>query len=114
MPELAQALGLDLGTPSDASAVDMEEARHRLVDELVQIRKARGLSMQDVADELQISRQAVSKIERASRDPRISTLIRYAMAIGAHISFDARPEEHWFAGTTNALQQNHPAASGVN
>lgn len=113
MSELAQALGMDLNSPSDASALDMEEARQNLVDGLVRIRKARGLSMQDVADELQISRQAVSKIERSNRDPRLSTLIRYAMAIGAHIDLDARLEEEWFACTTDIPQRDQPVASSA-
>lgn len=109
MSEVAQALELNLESPSDASALDMEEAHQNLVDEFVRIRKARGLSMQNVADELQISRQAVSKIERANRDPRLSTLIRYAMAIGAHITLDARPVEEWFSDNDGTSRPRAPS-----
>ncbi|WP_223149219.1 helix-turn-helix transcriptional regulator [Changpingibacter yushuensis] len=95
--DLAKMLGLDLANPTDASAVDMEEARQRLIDKLLSIRNERGMTTQDVAAQLGISRQAVAKIEKGSRDPRLSTLIRYAMAVNAHISFDAIEEDVWFA-----------------
>ncbi|MFT3942220.1 MAG: helix-turn-helix domain-containing protein [Ancrocorticia sp.] len=94
--DLAKVLGLDLENPTDASAVDMEEARQRLIDQLIAIRKSRGMTGSDVARELGISRQAVSKIEHGSRDPHLSTLIRYAMAVKAHISLNATREEVWF------------------
>ncbi len=81
----------------------MKEARQRLIDQLIAIRKSRGMTASDVARELDISRQAVSKIERGSRDPRLSTLIRYAMAIKAHISLNATKEELWFEEAREAL-----------
>lgn len=109
--DLAEILGIDLENPADASAVDMEETRQRLLDQLVEIRKSRGMTISSVAKELGISRQAASKIERGSRDPRLSTLIRYAMAVSAHISMDAKREELWFEKTrkSRSTQRDEPS-----
>lgn len=114
---LAEILGFNPEDPADASSIDMEEARQRLLDQLIAIRTYRGLSVSDVAKELGVSRQAVSKIEHGDRDPRLATLIRYAMAIGAHISMDARREELWFEQTSKARSSLHskgkPSDEGV-
>ncbi len=53
---------------------------------LVQIRRDSGLSQQDVADLLEISQQAVQKLERYDADPKLSTLERYANAVGALVT----------------------------
>lgn len=59
---------------------------HRqLRSELVRVRQENGLSQADVAAMLQISPQAVSKLERYDADPKLSTLARYANAVGALI-----------------------------
>lgn len=64
-----------------------------LKTELVRRRRDRGLTQQDVADLLGISQQAVQKLERYDSDPKMSTLARYANAVGALVShqveFDA-------------------------
>lgn len=55
----------------------------RLRAELVRVRLENGLSQADVAELLQITPQAVSKLERYDADPKLSTLARYANAVGA-------------------------------
>lgn len=51
--------------------------------ELVRIRREAGLSQADVAALLGVTQQAVHKIERYDADLKLSTLERYANAIGA-------------------------------
>lgn len=50
---------------------------------LVEVRRNAGLTQQDVADILGITQQAVQKLERYDSDPKLSTLSRYANAVGA-------------------------------
>lgn len=57
----------------------------RLRAELVQVRRANGLTQADVAELLDITPQAVSKLEQYDADPKLSTLARYANAVGALI-----------------------------
>lgn len=46
------------------------------------LRKAQGLSQERLGDEAGVHRTEVSMLERAERDPRLSTLIRVARALG--------------------------------
>lgn len=50
---------------------------------LVQVRRAAGMTQADVAEMLGVTRQAINKIERYDADPKLSTLERYANAVGA-------------------------------
>lgn len=52
---------------------------------LSRLRATRKLSLQKVADKMEVSRSTVDKIERA-RNPHILTLQRYATAIGIPLS----------------------------
>lgn len=54
--------------------------------ELVLLRREAGLSQGDVAERMGISQQAVSKFERYDSDPKLSTVRRYANAVGALIT----------------------------
>lgn len=88
------------------------EDRH-LKTELVRLRRDRGLTQQDVADLLGISQQAVQKLERYDSDPKMSTLARYANAVGAlvahEVEFDAgqslapAPKASMITSTTNVI-----------
>lgn len=66
--------------------------------ELVRLREASGVSRQDVALRLGISRQAVAKFERLDADPRLSTIRRYAHAIGAVVSHSVEKDEGQLVG----------------
>ena len=60
------------------------------MDQLVQLRKAQGVSQREMAKRLQISQPAVAQFELSSANPTIFTIIRYANAIGVEVRFDAR------------------------
>ncbi|WP_197514733.1 helix-turn-helix transcriptional regulator [Mycobacterium sp. 852013-50091_SCH5140682] len=60
-----------------------------VVDQLVAIRKAKGLKQATVAKRMCVTRPMVCHIERGYRTPNISTLLRYADAIGARITVEA-------------------------
>ena len=59
---------------------------HRTMrSELVHLRREGGLTQGDVAERMGVSQQAVSKFERYDSDPKLSTVRRYANAVGALI-----------------------------
>lgn len=59
---------------------------HReLKAKLVKVRRETGLSQADVAERMAVSQQTVSKFEHYGSDPKLSTLRRYANAVGALI-----------------------------
>ncbi len=117
MDALAEALGLDLADPTERALLDMHEQRYRVMDDLVRARLARGMSQEDVATALGVSRVAVSRMERENRDPRLSTLTRYASAVGYSIKISAEPIATWGyaqAGSMGVPEPHRALALGVN
>ena len=66
---------------------EMADGRRRLVDELVTRRLARGLSQPEVAARMGTSQSAVARLETSAGDLKVSTLERYAAAVGAPIAW---------------------------
>jgi DNA-binding XRE family transcriptional regulator len=71
-----------------------EEFRHAYEEEaqaiaamgsLVELRKARGMSQNDVAAKLGVSQPRVAEIERGLSGMQVMTLFRYASVVGATI-----------------------------
>lgn len=52
---------------------------------LIQARKEAGLSQRDVAEMMGVKQPTVAAFESQDNDPRLSTLRRYALAIGASV-----------------------------
>ena len=61
---------------------ELAERRRALADELVQRRIALGLSQTEVAARMGTSQSAVARLEAGQSDARMSTLERYAAAVG--------------------------------
>ncbi|MCK2218123.1 helix-turn-helix domain-containing protein [Actinomadura sp. ATCC 31491] len=84
-PHVAALLGIDLDDPEvqrENAAIDRDM---RLIETLVRIRKERGLTQADVAERMGRSQPAVSDFERLGGDPHLSTIRRYALAIGVEV-----------------------------
>jgi len=64
---------------------------------LVALRREAGLTQQDVADFMGCTQQAVQKLERYDADPQLSTLRRYANAVGAVVSHQVRRDDSVYA-----------------
>jgi ribosome-binding protein aMBF1 (putative translation factor) len=71
----------------------MSAERRRLVADLADQRQSAGLSQTEVAARMGTSQSAVARLETGEADLRVSTLERYAAAIGSQISWQVRPEE---------------------
>ncbi len=98
------------------AATSLADADMRLRRALVEARRAAGLSQDDVAKALGIKQPSIAAFERYDSDPRLSTIRRYATAVGAHIdhsvtpfSFGAEwrpvPVSPGFAGVTSGREQ---------
>ncbi|MGW3797686.1 helix-turn-helix domain-containing protein [Dermacoccus nishinomiyaensis] len=64
------------------------------LNRLVELRKAKNLSQGDVGERMGISQSGVARIEAGNRDLHLSSLRRYAIAVGAevrHVVNAARP-----------------------
>ena len=61
--------------------------------QLVRVRLQRGLTVNDVAERMGIAPDAVvDQMERPDSDPHLSTVRRYAMAVGALVAHDVITE----------------------
>ena len=68
----------------------LEEAaarRRALIDELARARRRLGLTQTQVAARMGTSQSAVARLEAGELDVRLSTLDRYAAAVGAAVDW---------------------------
>lgn len=84
LSELQRALGV-ADTPDSRRAQKLVDEDARMLDELIRIRHKR-MTQDEVAERMGITQSAVARIEAGDRDPRLSTLRRYALAVGAVVS----------------------------
>ena len=57
-----------------------------LAAKLVELRQSKGLSQKDLADYLNISREAYSNYERATREPNLETICKLSKLYGVNVS----------------------------
>lgn len=93
-PEFAG--GLETGYTTFKIGVLLREARERA-----------GLTQEEVAQRLDTKKSAISRIENHAGDIRLSTLERYASAIGWNLSLKLRPGEG--PRPTRSLQRTRSA-----
>ena len=68
-----------------------ERQRRELVADLVARRRAAGLSQAEVAERMGTSQPAVARVEAGAVDVRLSTLERYAVAVGRRLELRLGP-----------------------
>ncbi|MGH3983942.1 MAG: helix-turn-helix domain-containing protein [Pseudonocardiaceae bacterium] len=71
----------------------MLDRRRALISELVTARKEGGLSQTEIAAQMGTSQSAVARLERGDVDARLSTLERYAAALGRTVDWQVRTQE---------------------
>ncbi len=69
---------------------EISEQRHQLLDDLVATRRRLGLSQTEVAARMGTSQSAVARLESGGADARLSTLERYAGALGRELRWRVR------------------------
>jgi len=78
--------------PSLAGAIEDSQESLRLLAALRTARKAIGMNQTDVGEAMGIKQSAVSQFEQ-STDPHLSTVQRYARAVGIHVGFELTPAQ---------------------
>lgn len=61
------------------------ESDDQLLEHLVKLRKDHGLTQSDVAERMGVSQPTVAAFERYDANPTLSTLRRYALAVGGSV-----------------------------
>ena len=69
---------------------EMAARRRALADDLVERRVKLGLSQTEVAERMGTSQSAIARFESGEFDVRLSTLERYAAAIGCSLDWKIR------------------------
>jgi transcriptional regulator with XRE-family HTH domain len=87
---LDEILGIDRTDPTQILADRLVVNDRRLLDELVERRRNLRLNQKEVAERMGVTESAVSKIESGTRDLRLATLRRYALAVGAEVNHSVR------------------------
>lgn len=59
-----------------------------LIDHLIELRKQKRMTQKDVAERMGVKQPTVSGFENQDSDPRISTLQRFARAVGARVCLE--------------------------
>jgi transcriptional regulator with XRE-family HTH domain len=59
----------------------IEAESRKLIRELVKVRESRGLTQAEVASQMGTSQPYIARLEGAANDPRLSTLLRYALIV---------------------------------
>ena len=77
----------------DRLASEAATRRRKLIDELARARRESELSQTEIAARMGTSQSAVARLESGELDARLSTLERYAAALGRTVDWQARSRE---------------------
>ena len=72
---------------------EMADRRRGVIEELAGARRASGVSQTEIAARMGTSQSAVARLESGELDARMSTLERYAAAVGAVVDWQVRPSQ---------------------
>ena len=63
----------------------MSENCMAIIDELIEIRKAKGLTQKELADAAHLTQSVVARFESKKVTPQLDTLLRVAAALGCSL-----------------------------
>lgn len=89
--DIAELLGIDPNDPEYILSGRLVRQDEKLLDDLVRLRRTNRLSQEAVGQLMGVGQSAVARIESGERDPRLSTLRRYALAVGADVEHTVAP-----------------------
>lgn len=93
MNTLEDLLGIDPEDPSVQRARTLASNDRKLLEALVDIRIEKGLTQGAVGEKMGISQPSVAAFESVGSNPKLSTIRRYAQAIGALIRHEVSADE---------------------
>jgi predicted transcriptional regulator len=71
----------------------LADRRRELIEELVRGRLDSGMTQTEIAARMGTSQSAVARLESGDLDARLSTVERYAAAVGRTVNWQVRPSE---------------------
>lgn len=95
MDSIAQFVGLDAANAEQRLASSLVDETQDMMHDLVQRRRSCNLTQKNVAEIIGVSRTAITHFERYDADPKMSTIVRYALAIGARIEIKVTDGISW-------------------
>lgn len=112
---------LDPDSPSMRHAAQLALNDRAFLRELVEVRKRRGLSQQQVAERLGVSQPMVAKFESYDSNPTLATIRRYAHAVEALVTHtveadtgqlqDPARRGQWVAGASKPISLSPSGAA---
>jgi len=100
LEDLATVLGIDLDSPEQQRAAELVRHDREFLAALVKVRKDRGLTQDDVAVLLGVTQPTIAAFERQEGDPKLSTIRRYAQAVGARVTHVVTADEGQLASSS--------------
>lgn len=119
MTGLDDLLPPEFTSDQDRLALDLAREGQTLLVRLIEARKKAGLSQEQVAERLGLSQATISAFERLGNDPHLSTVRRYARAVGVMITHHVQPafagegESHLISHLTDRGVQIHETAAAI-
>lgn len=92
MNTLEELLEVDPRSPDMMRAEQLAANDRALLRNLVQVRKDRGLTQQQVADILGVTQASISRFEAYDSNPTLASIRRYAHAVEALVNHDVEPD----------------------
>ena len=74
---------------------ELADRRRGLIAELAEARRVSGASQTEIAARMGTSQSAVARLESGDWDARLSTIERYAAAVGSTVDWQVRPSEEF-------------------
>jgi DNA-binding XRE family transcriptional regulator len=109
--ELDDLLGIDTEDPTQRLALELVESDDQLMRKLVAWRRRRGLTQEEIGRRMGVTQPAVAAFERTDADPKLSTIRRYALAVGVLIKHAVTELVHTSPVISNATPATGASSS---
>lgn len=97
--------------PGFRALLDSAVRRQKLLLALAEHRRSSGMSQPEVARQMRTSQSAIARLEAGDGNPRMSTIERYAAAIGMHVEWQLIDESNG-AKIKDIMSPEPPALNG--
>ncbi|WP_410572829.1 helix-turn-helix domain-containing protein [Amycolatopsis sp. cmx-4-61] len=96
--ELDDLLGINPADPTQQLALELVDADDQLLRRLVALRNEKSLTQGEIGRRMGVTQPAVAAFEKADADPKLSTIRRYALALGVLVRHSV--VDHFSSGSS--------------
>lgn len=82
----------DPTSPARKRALVLARAAEQLHAKLLKVRRLQGMTQKQVADTLGVTQPTIAAFERYDNDPKMSSILNYAHAVGATLTIGVQVE----------------------